>query len=99
MDNKVAVLLSKRVATEPFPAGPQGPQIVGGFAVAASKNALVPLKVAFDSWTTSDKVIEGTTVYVTSDAADQPFAKVVYELDGKKFILLPEERVVLYHPG
>lgn len=96
MSTKTTVLANKKIAVEPFSSAPSGPQIVGGFAVVASKNSLVPLKVVFDSWSSVDKLSRGSKVYTTSDTADQPFAKVVYEMNGEKFILVPEERIILY---
>ena len=91
-------LISKQhVALEPFPQA-EGPQtkIVAGFAVAQDKSSLVPLKVVIPSDFGHIVAQEGDVVYVTADTADTPFAKRVLDFEGKKFILVPSDRCVVY---
>jgi hypothetical protein len=92
----VKVLNSRKsVAVEPFAPISSTPQVTGGFALAsADKSTLVPLKVAFDS--EYECLEEKGTVYVLASEASHAFAKEVYQLGSKKFILLPVDRVVLY---
>lgn len=87
----------KSVAVEPFPPVSATPQVSSGFALAsADKSTLVPLKVVFRSELEFDTLKAGATVYTLSSESSHAFAKEVYDLNGKKFILLPADRVVLY---
>lgn len=104
-DEKRELAAFGKVAAEPFPDTHVKTNLVGEgkFGVAKinnTKTELVKLKVVVDSG------IKGPTnelVYLTPDevvyvrASDYvlPWAKDVFELDGKKFILVPADRVEL----
>ena len=71
---------------------------VGALQVLESTTTLVDLKVVFPMHGESKlKLLEGDTAYVYATNFDQPggWGKVSYVLDGKTFILVPEEEVVM----
>lgn len=96
MDNNFAVLGKGRIALEPIQVPEKGFKMVAGIAMIQDKGALIPSKVVYQSRLTSGfSLVEGDTVWVTADTAETPFAKQIYTLDDKKFVLIPEERCVI----
>jgi hypothetical protein len=84
---------NKRVALEPFPAESRENKVVGG-VLKVSLNAVQGLKVVF----ASGDFAEGCICYVRADRArNSVWAKPesVFEIDGKKFILAPEDEVLV----
>lgn len=85
------VTSNKKIAVEPFPAVDAKPNVVGGRVVI--KSDLVPLKTVFGS---SSGIEAERTVYVRGDLRGHQLAKDIFELEGKKFILIDETMVVGY---
>lgn len=81
------------VATEPFETTEVQVEMRSGFAWTAQANALTPLKAIFGA-KGFDEDLE--VVYVKASDCKAPWAKNVYEANGKKFILVPKANVVLF---
>lgn len=82
---------NKRVALEPFPTS-TGTEVVNGVLRPKNQAALIGLKVVFGN----DQFHEGAICYVRADKNRTTlWGKEVLEVDGKKFLLVPEEEVVL----
>jgi hypothetical protein len=90
----IALLQKDHVALEPFPDKPAGPSVIAGFALAKGKTSLVKVKVACQCWTDVATLYAGDEVWVTSDVAENKYP--IYELDGQRFIVVPQEHIVLY---
>lgn len=97
----------KDVAVEPPVRGKapeRAPEAAGGRFVrdvVQSKTEITPMKVVFPNFDCNllkpDKrfvVGEGDTVYVRGEIHVMPWANHVHELDGKRFVLVPEDQVV-----
>lgn len=91
------VTINKQVAVEPFKTRANQVKVQSGFAESATRDGLLPLKVVFSSMDTTIpySIDEGKTVWVRAELSIQALAKRVYEIDGKSFILIPLEQVVL----
>lgn len=93
--------VNKKVAVEPFQVKGVEVKVSSGFGTVSQKTELTPLKVIFPNEATdrpdSDKLVlyPGNTVYVRGEASAHQWAKEVFELNGKKFIMLPEDMIVL----
>jgi hypothetical protein len=84
---------NKQVACKPAKEEAQQVRRIAGMALIDEKLALTPLEVVFDS---SGAFDAGDTVYVHgNNARNQPWWKAVFSLDGKEFILVPEEAILL----
>lgn len=82
---------NKRVAVEPFPPVTKA-EVKGGVIVPMNQSNLTGLRVVFGSASFG----EGWLLYVRSKLQSTTnYAKEVLEADGRKFILIPEEDVVL----
>lgn len=87
---------NKRVAIEPFPVTEKKAAVQGGVLKPMDQSALTGLKVVFGS----PSFPEGVTVYVRSKlATGSTYAREVFEAEGRRFILVPEEEVVLLDRG
>lgn len=83
---------NKKVAVEPFPATETKVTVKGGVMVPINQASLTPLKVVFDS----DTYKTGFVVFVkTKLSTGSIYAKEVFEAFGERFILIPEEEVIL----
>ncbi len=81
------------VACSPFPAQHMEKVIKGGFAMIDKKVQLQELKVVFNS---ADPDLEpGDSVWVRGDTVIQNWAKEVFTVDGKEFILVPASMLLL----
>lgn len=80
------------VAVEPFPTNQVEKEVRNGFALVKQKHALQPLKVVFGD---NERYTPGRVVWVRADQCIANWAKEVFEIDSKKFILLPKDQVVL----
>lgn len=100
------VAANRSIATEPFPTNFIEVKSKSGFATAKQKGQLVALKVVYGNFVPyqaygashlADRVPiqPGCTVYVRGEQYTQVWAKEVFELDGKQFILVPESTIVL----
>ena len=84
---------SRYVATETFPAQHITGSVKGGLALMDQKFTLTKLRVVFGS--SELKLTDQDSVYVTSDQYAQVWAKKIYELGGKSFVLVPVDSIVL----
>lgn len=85
-------VLNRRVAVSP-PNFAVEKDIKHGVALAKQKFSLAETTVIFAD--VENTIPEGTKVYLRGDTMIQGWAKEVYELDGKKFIVVPFEYIVL----
>lgn len=93
----ITLSTNRHIAVTP-PEAPkvQEAKIVGGLKTVPGQNNLIELEVVFG--TTNDspvRVSDGDVVVVRGDIHQQDFSKKVLELDGKKFVLLPDHFVQL----
>lgn len=91
---RIGLIQKNHVAIEPFPEKPTGPSVIAGFALAKGKTGLVKTKVACNCWTEIATLEAGDEVWVISDVAEAKYP--TYELDGQRFIVVPQEHIVLY---
>lgn len=85
---------NENVAVEPFPTNQVEKEVRNGLAVIKQKSSLQPLRVVFPDFL-GDEYPTGSTVYVRADQCVATWAKDVFELNGKKFILVPKNQVIL----
>jgi hypothetical protein len=84
---------NKRVALEPFPDTAAAPKIVNG-VLQVKMNGLTGLKVVFGN----ENFPEGSICYIRSDrnrTSTWGKAEASFDVDGKKFILVPEDEIIL----
>lgn len=82
---------NKQVAVEPFPAAPKA-EVQGGVLRPMNQAAVTPLRIVFPS----EGFQVGHIVYVRSKLPHTTtYAKEIFEVSGKQFILLPETDVLL----
>ncbi len=85
---------NNQIVTEPFDNKAIEAKINHGFASIKSKSTLKGLKVLIGN----HNIPAGATVYLPAEACRQAFAEKVYEtegvLDGRKFIVIPENFVL-----
>lgn len=63
-----------------------------GFGAVEHKDGgLMALTVVFGT----NYIEEGSTVYLSEQDKQQPWASLKYKLDGKEFVLVPEDRILL----
>lgn len=91
---------NKRVACEPFSSLAMEQQ-GKTFVHVKEKTSLFPLKVLFEtSWTHGQTPYhQDDIVWVRGDTKVLQWAKDVFEVQGKKFILVPEEYIQLRSCG
>ena len=88
------VSVNGRVACQPFENVGVGKQVYGQgtFVTGKYKNNLLETSVVFGS----DKFAVGTVVFVDSARlAAHEWTRAVYEVGGQKFILVPENEILL----
>lgn len=79
------------IPVEPFPEAPKA-AVKGGVLQPMNQGALVRLAVLFPT----KNYYVGQAVYVRSKLAQTSlYARDVFEVDGKRFILIPEDEVIL----
>lgn len=84
-----------RVAVEPFPATSKT-EVRGGVLQPMNQSSLISLFVVFDGNAKDGPLSPGDKVHVRSKLAHTTtYAKDVFEIEGKKFILIPEEEVLV----
>lgn len=88
------VSVNENVAVEPFPTNQVEKEVRNGLAVIKQKSSLQPLKVVFSGFGGTEYGA-GSIVYVRADQCVATWAKDVFDLNGKKFILVPKNQVVL----
>jgi hypothetical protein len=80
-----------RVAVEPIPQTART-EAKHGIIAPMNQAGIVPVKVLFDS----DEFEANTTVYVrTRINTTTTYGKEIFEAEGKRFILIPKDEVVL----
>lgn len=85
--------LNKRVALEPIVIDDKKTNSIKGVDVSdLMVSKLVPTKVVYDS----ENFIAGGIAYIDSTSVKTSFNNKKFELDGKTFVLFPEEFVVIY---
>ena len=82
---------NRKIACEPFPINVVEKENRHGMVLARQKGTVTPLKVLFRY----QNVYALSTVYVKSEHAMSLWAKEVYDVEGIKYILVPEEAVLL----
>lgn len=85
--------MNKQVACTPFQRKSVETQVKSAFATVKNKIDLTPLKVVFAGKVGDVGIAPGWTVYVRSDGF-LTYGKEEFELLGKKFILVPEDRII-----
>ncbi|NBT57434.1 hypothetical protein EBT16_01495 [bacterium] len=86
--------VNENLAVEPFPTNQVEKEVKNGLAFVKQKSSLQPLKVVFSDFSKTEYAV-GYTVYVRADQCVSTWAKDVFELNGKKFILVPKNQVIL----
>lgn len=82
---------NKQVAVEPFPPAAKA-EVKGGVVVPMNRSNLTGLRVVFDSGAYQ----VGWQVFVRSSLSySTTYGKEVFEVEGQKFILIPEDQVIL----
>lgn len=82
---------NKHIAVEPFPSQSLEKEIKGGVLVLKQKGSLQQLRVIFGN---EDYAI-GQAVYLRSERYTATWAKEVFEVEGVRFIVIPETEVLL----
>jgi hypothetical protein len=83
---------NKQIAVEPPENKGIERKVVAGVSQAVHRASLLAFKVVFGN----AEIPVGSTVYVNANlVANQRWATEVHELDGQKFVLLPEVNVAL----
>lgn len=85
------VVPNKQIAVSLFPTHAIDVGVKNNFARIKQKVGLTPLTVVFGS----ESYRPGWTVYVKAEMMNHQWAKEDFELDGQKFIMMPEGFVVL----
>ncbi len=84
--------VNKQLAVEPFTTTATTSRVVNGIAVIDSKITITGLKVVFGS----ERFPTGSTVYLRTDVINKHvWSKEIYTLEDKRFILVPEDAVIL----
>lgn len=81
---------NKKIACEPPDNKGAVTEVNKGFASVQHRSSLMALKVVFGS----AEYPTGSTVYLPAGARP-PWAQQVHELNGTKFVLVPEEQIIL----
>ncbi len=87
--------VNKKLAVTPFAETDTKTEVVNGRVVIKQRSELTALKVVFD--TDCDETMSldpGDTVYVRGDLCKSPQAKEIFEMDGKRFILIDASSVI-----
>lgn len=87
------ITVNKLVACTPFPQQHIKQVVKGGFAMAEQKVGLQQLDVVFNAPELNLK--PGDRIWVSGDAMVQHWAKSVYTIDDKSFILVPATAIQL----
>lgn len=82
---------NRRVACSPFQAKSVEVKIKNAFATVSQKTELTQMEVVFGN----ERYRPGTFVYVKGDVLTLPWTREVFELAGKKFVMVPEDLIQL----
>lgn len=83
------------VACTPLKQQAIGQVVKGGFALVDKKVQLEELKVVVAFHSKDANYHAGDSVWVRADQSVQPYAKEVFTVDGKEFILVPQTAILL----
>lgn len=87
---------NKKVAVEPFPLTEKKAEVKNGVLAPLNQSALTALRVVF--WSPGYEV--GSKVYVrTKLQTGSIYAREIFKVEGREFILIPEEEVILLDRG
>lgn len=84
---------NRMIFTEPFAEMSIKTEIKGGFATMKQNTKLSKLKVIVGNF--NHTIPAGSFVYLQPDAFKNPWANKVYEYQGQKVIMVPEDFVYL----
>jgi hypothetical protein len=85
-------VLNNRVAVEPFRTDAvEKTGVKSGFVTVKQKTELTKLQVVFNS----GDIKAGDWVYVRGDLCVDANARQIFEIDGKRFILIPLDEIKL----
>jgi len=87
--------LNNLVACTPFESTSIKVGVKSGVPFIEQKKGLTQLKVVFED--DCEDFSPGDTVWVRGDAMAHPYAKEVFEVDGKQFILIPRNMILGRH--
>lgn len=92
--------INRLIAVEPIKDQANTVKLNRGFATIEQKMGLIPLVVVFPTSGTDYKLkyCPGDTLLVIGDVVKHISTGVVYEADGKKFVLVSEDHVRLVKP-
>lgn len=83
---------NKEIACEPFQSRSiEKKGADTGFVTIGQGDSMTALRVVFRSAT----YLPGSTVWVRSDRCQQGWAKKIYDIDGRRFIMVPEGEVAV----
>jgi hypothetical protein len=88
--------VNKKIACTPFPTISTRVEVKGGLPVIKQKEELTPLTVVFNYTDGGLAFMAGDTVYVRGECCKHQWAREVFELEGKQFVLCPIEFVVAF---
>lgn len=91
--------INRFVITEPFETTSVQIEKRKGFAIAEQKVSITALTVLSKCRTDKLSLDPGDKVWVPGDACSYDFAKKVLEMDGVKFVIVPEDRIVGFSKG
>lgn len=81
------------VSCTPFPSQHIEKVVKGGFAMIDKKVQLQELEVVIGGMAGNDYLGPGSKVYIRGDQITQPWAREVFSMDGKDFILVPSSAI------
>ena len=88
--------VNNRIAVTPFETTSTKIDVKGGLVTIKQRTELTRLVVVFAQ--DNEKYPPGYVIWVKGDSCKHQFAKEVFNLNGKDFILIPAETVVLAEP-
>lgn len=98
MNIQASYTLNRKVICEPFPLSVEKPKEVQGFAFMEHKVKMISTTVLYnyENGTERDACInQGNVIWVDGDHSKSPWALKVYEIEGKKCIIVPYELIVM----
>jgi hypothetical protein len=94
MENNTVTAVNKKIACVPPEAISVKIKQKNGLALAEQRIALFPLTVVYPSKFSDDVLMPGTVVFVRGEVLmSHAWAKEVYEIEGVKFVLVPEDLI------
>jgi hypothetical protein len=88
--------INGKVACAPFVSMSVEKEIRGGMACPKQRGTMTKLEVVLDSGKGAGNwYSKGSSVWVRAEQFQLQWAKDVFDLDGTKFILVPEEQILL----